>query len=144
MDLSKETSLFEFIQNPDTIDKIALGLENDCKFTVRSTLQLLNQILREYSKDGSNKLTNISAISEEEEKEHWSLDYENMKVENENDPNLNLEHQLLDDEVNTKGWDSFTKSKEEENLPLVTECDQQFINSVSTLLPLVSSFLKEN
>jgi hypothetical protein len=34
MDLSKETSLFEFIQNPDTIDKIALGLENDCKFTV--------------------------------------------------------------------------------------------------------------
>lgn len=47
-----------------------------------------------------------------------------MKIENENDPNLNLEHQLLDDEVNTKGWDSFTKSKEEENLPLVTECDQ--------------------
>jgi hypothetical protein len=48
--------------------------------------------LREYSKDGSNKLTNISAISEEEEKSHSSLDYDNMKVENENDPNLNLEH----------------------------------------------------
>jgi hypothetical protein len=30
---------------------------------------LLNQILREYSKDGTNKRTNISAFSEDEDKE---------------------------------------------------------------------------
>lgn len=65
-----------------------------------------------------------------------------MKIGNENDPNLNIEHQLLDDEVNTKR-DSFTKSKEEDNSVVITECDQMFINSISTLLPLVSSFLKE-
>lgn len=45
----------------------------------------MNQILKEYSKDGSNKQINISAISEEEEKEH-KVDYDNYKLGTDDDP----------------------------------------------------------
>ncbi len=42
IELSKEMSLFEYILSSEVIDKIALGLESDSTYTVRSTLQLLN------------------------------------------------------------------------------------------------------
>ena len=46
-----------------------------------------------------------------------------MKLGSEDDPVIDMEHQLLDDEVNSKSKaDSFSKPKEEEAAP-VTECD---------------------
>jgi hypothetical protein len=37
-ELSKYSGVFEYVSNPDTMDKIAIGLEHDNHYTVRSTL----------------------------------------------------------------------------------------------------------
>jgi len=41
-ELTKDSTLYSFIQSSDTIDKIALGLESENKATIRGTLMLLN------------------------------------------------------------------------------------------------------
>lgn len=67
-ELSKQAKVFAIVSTNAWLDRISLGLEHENEFTVRATLSLLNTILSEYSKDGSNKRINISNFSDEEEK----------------------------------------------------------------------------
>ena len=66
-ELSKQAKLFEFLSKNETLDLLSIGLEQQNEHTVRSTLKLLNTILSEYSRDGSNKRIKISNFSDDEE-----------------------------------------------------------------------------
>lgn len=48
-ELSKQAKLFEYLSKNETLDLISIGLESQNNDRVRSTIQLLNTILTEYS-----------------------------------------------------------------------------------------------
>ena len=75
--------------------------------------------MREYRKDGTNKWTNISNFSEEDDQK---------------DKPFAEFHGYMDDEEEEKS-SSFSASWEEE--AVMTENDLIFINSVTSLLPIV-------
>ena len=66
-EMAKFQQLFEFLSSPEIMDKISIGLENDDEEGITCTISLYNVILREYSKDGTNKRVNISNLQDEEE-----------------------------------------------------------------------------
>jgi len=111
-ELSKQAKLFEFFSKNETLDLLSIGLEQQSSHTVKATLKLLNTILSEYTRDGSNKRMNISNFSDDEEN--------------------------LSGSMNSNKSNSLEKSLEEEN-------DEKFLlkKSLTTLMPLVQNFLKE-
>lgn len=103
------------------MDRISLGLEAQHKFTIKATIQLLNQVMTEYSKDGTNKRINISNFSEEED----PTCPEPAKKEDSQD----------------EQQESPSKSREAEE-PAITEKEREFVANLAGVLPLISSFLK--
>ena len=134
-ELCKGSQLFEILSSPEYLDKISLGLESKEETTVRATLLALNQIMREYSKDGTNKRVNISNFSEEEDKLDFDMlspqEEEAVKLENEEDE----EEKEKSGELNLSG-----KEAQEES---ITDAEKKFLASISALLPLVQSFIKQ-
>jgi hypothetical protein len=53
--MAKFSQLFGFLSSSDAMDRISIGLENDDPEGIKHTLKFFNTILREYSKDGTNK-----------------------------------------------------------------------------------------
>jgi hypothetical protein len=138
--MAKFSQLFEFLSSLEIMDKISIGLENDDEEGIKHTLKLYNVILKEYSKDGTNKRINISNLADEGE--------DNM-VEHEDDT-LGLKLDGQDDGVRERN-SSIDKSADQSGSFLsksanVKESDKenQFLSSISTVLPLIVQLISDD
>lgn len=99
-------------------------------------MKLFNTIIKEYSKDGTNKRVNISALQEDGESEK-EADIPTVRVENVDD--LVKDKIANTDKSGDQSGSNLSKSANvKENIKEV-----QFINTISNIIPLVVQLIKD-
>lgn len=99
-------------------------------------MKLFNTIIKEYSKDGTNKRVNISALQEDGEGEK-EADIPTVRVENVDD--LVKDKIANTDKSGDQSGSNLSKSANvKENIKEV-----QFINTISNIIPLVVQLIKD-
>lgn len=139
-EMAKFKELFEFLSSPEIIDKISIGLENDDEEGIKHTLKLYNVILREYSKDGTNKRINISALQEDEEND--KDDDLGLKLENtdEKEEPAKKDRNTSTDKSGDQSGSNLSKSAISKENEIK---EKQFISSISTVIPLIIQLISD-
>jgi len=136
--MAKFSQLFGYLSSQE----ISIGLENENEEGIKHTLKLYNAILREYSKDGSNKWVNISApLTEDEDYFEQDNDTLGLKLEcaAESTSKENSSQNKSGDQSGDQSESNLSKSVNvKEN-----EKEKQFISSISSVLPLVIQLIKD-
>eukprot|EP00345_Euplotes_harpa_P012871 CAMPEP_0168351010 /NCGR_PEP_ID=MMETSP0213-20121227/21529_1 /TAXON_ID=151035 /ORGANISM="Euplotes harpa, Strain FSP1.4" /LENGTH=162 /DNA_ID=CAMNT_0008361605 /DNA_START=88 /DNA_END=573 /DNA_ORIENTATION=- len=157
--MSKFSQLFEFLSSPEVMEKISIGLENEeegikCTLKlmekisigleneeegIKCTLKLLNTILREYSKDGTNKRVNISALQEDNDDDNEAdNDMFDRKPEGQEDG-------LKDKNTsNDKSGDQSGSNLSKSAIVKENGKEIQFMNTISNILPLIVQLIKDD
>jgi SIT4 phosphatase-associated protein len=135
-EMAKFSHMFEFLSCSEIMEKISIGLENEDEEGIKWTLKLFNTIIKEYSKDGTNKRVNISALQEDGESEK-EADIPTVRVENVDD--LVKDKIANTDKSGDQSGSNLSKSANvKENIKEV-----QFINTLSNIIPLVVQLIKD-
>lgn len=136
--MSKFSQLFEFLSSPEVMEKISIGLENE-EEGIKCTLKLLNTILREYSKDGTNKRVNISALQEDGDDDNEAdNDMFDRKPEGQEDG-------LKDKNTsNDKSGDQSGSNLSKSAIVKENGKEIQFMNTISNILPLIVQLIKDD
>ena len=139
-EMAKFGPLFEFLSSPEIMDKISIGLENADEEGIKYTLRLYNVILREYSRDGTNKRINISALQDEEEEDNdaendtLGLKFDSQAEDPHKDRNTSTD-KSGDQSGSNLSKSAFVKENEKE---------KQFMMNVSAVIPLVVQLIKDD
>ena len=135
-EMAKFSHMFEFLSSTEIMEKISIGLENEDEEGIKWTLKLFNVIIKEYSKDGTNKRINISALQEDGEGEK-DTEIPELKVENQDD-NMKDRNASVDKSGDQSGSNLSKSANVKENLKEI-----QFINTILNILPLVVQLIKD-
>lgn len=112
--LIQVTSLFDLLTSPNIIDKLVnQSLVSTNQKCVHTSLKFINAVLKEYSKDGSNKQINVSSLEEE----------------------LNTEEPAKTEESEGEAESEEEKAKSEK--------EQLFLDGVRKILPLVLAIITD-
>ena len=134
-ELAKNSLIFEVLSKPGTMDKISLGLESENHTVIRSTIRLLNAIMREYTSNGTNKHINISNFTEDEAKSNGT----DLSASDEKLQMFALQSARSDEKSDElRNSDSFNRSKEEAN----NLKEKEFLGNITSLFPIIAGFLK--
>jgi len=136
-EMAKFSQLFGYLSCQDVMDKISIGLENDDAEGIKHTLKLFNTILREYSKDGTNKCVNISAPLDDEDYSEQDNDTLGLKLDS-ND-NCSKDKNASRDKSGDQSGSNLSKSI----IAKESEREKQFIGSICALLPLVLQLITD-
>lgn len=137
-EMAKFSQLFEFLMTQEVMDKISVGLENYDEEGIRYTLRLYNVILREYSKDGTNKRINISNLQDEEEELGDTDDMLGLKFEGADD-GFKERNSSVD-----KSGDQSGSNLSKNNIVKENEKENQFMACISNVLPLIIQLIKDD
>lgn len=139
-EMAKFSQLFEFLSSLEIMDKISIGLENDDEEGIKHTLKLYNVILREYSKDGTNKRINISNLADEGEEDTPEQDNDNLELKLDGHDDLVRERNSSVDKSADQSGSNLSKSVNvKEN-----DKEKQFLSSITTVLPLIVQLINDD
>lgn len=135
-EMAKFSHMFEFLSSSEIMEKISIGLENEDEEGIKWTLRLYNTIIKEYSKDGTNKRVNISALQEDGEGEK-EAETPILRVETADDGVK--DRNANEDKSGDQSGSNLSKSANvKENIKEV-----QFINTIWNIIPLVIQLIKD-
>lgn len=139
-EMAKFSQLFEFLSSLEIMDKISIGLENDDEEGIKHTLKLYNVILREYSKDGTNKRINISNLADEGEEDTAEQDNDNLglKLDGQDDA-VRERNSSVDKSADQSGSNLSKSVNVKEN-----DKEKQFLSSITTVLPLIVQLINDD
>jgi hypothetical protein len=138
-EMAKSSSLFEFLSSQEIMDKISIGLENKDEEGIKHTLKLYNIILREYSKDGTNKRINISALQDDEETPDNDNDMMGLKFEGQNEEQPKESNTSVENSGDQSGSNLSRSVNVKEN-----EKEKRFMGNISNVLPLIVQLIKDD